>query len=169
MLAIVVDIANRVVTARDTLAGAFAENVKQYCLRNGSSPMSIPTTHSSRNVPTILKKNVIKLLAFQMTWRTDWVEIYPEGKPGYHDNHAARNVDADDVEGELPDICDFGDYCHNLLIQVMMKLSPWCYGLDYHCDLSFVFVGDSGEYVVSLAKVKSTCRQLYCPGWGHIC
>ena len=30
MLAIVVDIANRVVTARDTLAGAFAENFKQY-------------------------------------------------------------------------------------------------------------------------------------------
>ena len=56
MLAIVVDIANRVVTARDTLAGAFAENVKQYGLRNGTSPMSIPTTYSSRNVLTIFKK-----------------------------------------------------------------------------------------------------------------
>ena len=46
MLAIVVDIANRVVTARDTLAGAFAENVKQYGLRNGTSPMSIPINYS---------------------------------------------------------------------------------------------------------------------------
>ena len=51
-----------------------------------------------------------------MTWRTDWVEIDPEGEPGDHDNHAARNVDADDVEGELPDIYDFGDHCHNLLM-----------------------------------------------------
>ena len=65
MLAIVVDIANRVVTARDTLAGAFAENVKQYGLRNGSSPMSIPTTHSSRNVLTIFKKISSKFLLFR--------------------------------------------------------------------------------------------------------
>ena len=61
-------------------------------------------------------KDIIKLLAFQMTWSTDRVEIDPEGEPGDHDNHAARNVDADDVEGELPDIYDFGDHCHNLLM-----------------------------------------------------
>ena len=51
-----------------------------------------------------------------MTWRTDRVEIDPEGEPGDHDNHAARDVDADYVEGELPDIFDFGDYSDNLLM-----------------------------------------------------
>ena len=65
MLAIVVDIANRVVTARDTLAGAFAENVKQYGLRNGTSPMSIPTKYSSRNVLTIFKKISSNFLLFR--------------------------------------------------------------------------------------------------------
>ena len=65
MLAIVVDIANRVVTARDTLAGAFAENVKQYVLRNGTSPMSIPTKYSSRNILTIFKKISSNFLLFR--------------------------------------------------------------------------------------------------------
>ena len=60
--------------------------------------------------------NKCQLLMTTMTWRTDWVEIDPEGEPGDHDNHAARNVDADDVKGELPEIYNFGDYCDNLLM-----------------------------------------------------
>ena len=34
---------------------------------------------------------------------TDWVEVDPEWEPGDNNDHAARKVDADDVEGELPD------------------------------------------------------------------